>query len=102
MTILYHEKQESALCGQHCLNNLLQGPYYNAGTLADLAHELDRKETALMMTEGGTACRKEGHQALAGMAPSRRHQRIGCPGLHLGAGSHVRDSLVPGSGRSAC
>jgi len=55
MTILYHEKQESALCGQHCLNNLLQGPYYNAGTLADLAHELDRKETALMMTEGMTA-----------------------------------------------
>ena len=55
MTILYHEKQESALCGQHCLNNLLQGPYFNAGALADIAHELDRKEKALMMTEGMTA-----------------------------------------------
>ena len=55
MTILYHEKQESALCGQHCLNNLLQGPYYNAGALADLALELDRQERALMMTEGMTA-----------------------------------------------
>jgi len=55
MTILYHEKQESALCGQHCLNNLLQGPYYNAGTLADLALELDRQERALMMSEGMTA-----------------------------------------------
>ena len=55
MTILYHEKQQSALCGQHCLNNLLQGPYYNAGTLADLALELDRREMALMMTEGNTA-----------------------------------------------
>ena len=55
MTILYHEKQESALCGQHCLNNLLQGPYFNAGALADIAHELDRKEQALMMSEGMTA-----------------------------------------------
>ena len=55
MTILYHEKQESALCGQHCLNNLLQGPYFNAGALADIAHELDRKEKALMMSEGMTA-----------------------------------------------
>ena len=55
MTILYHEKQEAALCGQHCLNNLLQGPYFNAGALADIAHELDRKEQALMMSEGMTA-----------------------------------------------
>ena len=55
MTILYHEKQESALCGQHCLNNLLQGPYFNAGALADIAHELDGKEKALMMAEGMTA-----------------------------------------------
>ena len=55
MTILYHEKQESALCGQHCLNNLLQGPYFNAGSLADLAHELDAMEQRLMMSEGMTA-----------------------------------------------
>ena len=55
MTILYHEKQESALCGQHCLNNLLQGPYFNAGALAEIALELDSKEKALMMTEGMTA-----------------------------------------------
>ena len=25
MVYLYHERQEAALCGQHCLNNLLQG-----------------------------------------------------------------------------
>ena len=54
MTILYHEKQESALCGQHCLNNLLQGPYFNPGSLSELALELDRREMQLMMAEGMT------------------------------------------------
>ena len=54
LLLLYHEKQESALCGQHCLNNLLQGPYFDAGALADIALELDRKEMALMMSQGMT------------------------------------------------
>ena len=54
MPVLYHEKQESALCGQHCLNNLLQGPYFDAGALADIALELDRKEMELMMSQGMT------------------------------------------------
>ena len=54
MPILYHEKQESALCGQHCLNNLLQGPYFTEVALADVAQELDRRERELMLTEGVT------------------------------------------------
>jgi ataxin-3 len=44
---IYHEQQESALCGQHCLNNLLQGPYFTAVDLANIAEELDEQERAL-------------------------------------------------------
>jgi ataxin-3 len=49
---IYHEKQAAALCGVHCLNNLLQGPYLNAGVLADIAHELDAAERKLMFSQG--------------------------------------------------
>ncbi|CAM9166412.1 unnamed protein product, partial [Ectocarpus fasciculatus] len=38
---VYHERQESALCGQHCLNNLLQNAYFTAPDLSDIALELD-------------------------------------------------------------
>lgn len=44
---IYHERQESALCGQHCLNNLLQGPFFTAPDLASIAAELDMKEREL-------------------------------------------------------
>ena len=37
---VYHEKQLSALCGVHALNNLLQGPYFGAGDLAELGARL--------------------------------------------------------------
>ena len=52
MPTIYHERQQSALCGQHCLNNLLQGPYFTEIDLAEIAQALDQKELALMM-EGG-------------------------------------------------
>lgn len=29
------------LCAQHCLNNLLQGQYFDAAGLADIAKQLD-------------------------------------------------------------
>lgn len=45
---IYHEQQESLLCGQHCLNNLLQGPYFTPDTLSEIANELDRKERSLI------------------------------------------------------
>lgn len=47
MVVLYHERQESALCGLHALNNLCQGPYYAAGDLATIAHDLDSRERQL-------------------------------------------------------
>ena len=45
---IYHEKQLSLLCGVHALNNLLQGPLFGAGDLAEIAHWLDAKESALV------------------------------------------------------
>jgi Ataxin-3 len=49
---VYHEKQESLLCGQHCLNNLLQLPMFTAGDLADIAQLLDQKERQYMLEAG--------------------------------------------------
>lgn len=45
---IYHEKQYGSMCGQHCLNNLLQGPYFKPDDLAEIAHELDEMERHLM------------------------------------------------------
>ncbi|KAF9144229.1 Ataxin-3 [Linnemannia schmuckeri] len=41
---IFHEQQEGNLCAQHCLNSLLQGPYFTAIDLADLALQLDQQE----------------------------------------------------------
>ncbi|KAF8930300.1 Josephin-domain-containing protein [Dissophora ornata] len=41
---IFHERQEGNLCAQHCLNALLQGPYFTAIDLAELARQLDQKE----------------------------------------------------------
>ncbi|EKM54237.1 uncharacterized protein PHACADRAFT_257943 [Phanerochaete carnosa HHB-10118-sp] len=40
---IYHEKQQegSMLCAQHALNSLLQGPYFSAPDLSEIAHRLD-------------------------------------------------------------
>ena len=46
---VYHERQESALCGQHCLNNLLQGQYFSPADLAEIAQELDAMERQMML-----------------------------------------------------
>ena len=52
---VFHEQQEAALCGQHCLNNLLQGTYYTANDLAEIALELDRIESAITGASDGTS-----------------------------------------------
>ena len=46
-------QQEGQLCAQHCLNALLQGPYYTAVDLATIAGQLDEEERRSMA--GGTA-----------------------------------------------
>ncbi|KAJ3575102.1 hypothetical protein NP233_g1338 [Leucocoprinus birnbaumii] len=45
-SVIYHEKQQqgSMLCAQHALNSLLQGPYFTAPDLSEIARKLDRLE----------------------------------------------------------
>ncbi|CAL0306395.1 unnamed protein product [Lupinus luteus] len=47
--ILYHEVQESKLCAMHCVNTVLQGPFFSEFDLAALASDLDCKERQVMM-----------------------------------------------------
>jgi len=43
---------DAALCGVHCLNNLLQGSYFTEIDLMNIAHEMDAVERALMAEQG--------------------------------------------------
>ncbi|XP_042235694.1 ataxin-3-like isoform X2 [Homarus americanus] len=52
MELVYHEKQDGLLCGQHCLNNLLQGQYFTAVDLADIAQQMDQAEQSHMAELG--------------------------------------------------
>jgi len=47
-TYIYHERQLGALCGVHCVNNLLQGPRFGPGDLAEIGVRLDKKERRLL------------------------------------------------------
>ncbi|KAJ6992972.1 hypothetical protein D5086_012597 [Populus alba] len=49
--MLYHEVQEAELCAVHCVNTVLQGPFFSEFDLAALASDLDSKERQ-MMQEG--------------------------------------------------
>jgi ataxin-3 len=46
-SFVYHERQEALLCGQHCINNLLQEPEFDAVTLAGIGGDLDKRERSL-------------------------------------------------------
>ncbi|CAF0896397.1 unnamed protein product [Brachionus calyciflorus] len=48
MEFIFHETQDGLLCAQHCLNSLLQGDYYSAVDLANIAHDLDKVERDFM------------------------------------------------------
>ncbi|XP_061336625.1 ataxin-3 homolog isoform X2 [Gastrolobium bilobum] len=47
--MLYHEVQESKLCAVHCVNTVLQGPFFSEFDLAALASDLDIKERQMML-----------------------------------------------------
>lgn len=60
---VYHERQLGALCGVHCVNNLLQGPRFGPGDLAEIAIRLDEKERRLLggkELEMGSSCNFDG------------------------------------------
>ncbi|KAG0362980.1 Josephin-domain-containing protein [Gamsiella multidivaricata] len=52
---IFHEQQEGNLCAQHCLNALLQGPYFTAIDLAELARQLDQREQDALGNSGSGA-----------------------------------------------
>lgn len=58
-TWVYHERQESLLCGQHCLNNLLQEGAWSPVDLADIAHGLDAQERQLYLTKDAASSQME-------------------------------------------
>lgn len=47
--MLYHEVQESKLCAVHCVNTVLQGPFFSEFDLAALASDLDCRERQVML-----------------------------------------------------
>ena len=65
---IYHELQDSSLCGQHCLNNLLQEEYYNPINLSSIAHELDAQEREIL--NGGVSDVNGGDGGMGGLGES--------------------------------
>jgi ataxin-3 len=51
-SLLYHEVQESRLCAVHCVNAVLQGPYFSEVDLASMAQDLDQQEQQVMLESG--------------------------------------------------
>lgn len=49
---IYHELQESNLCGQHCLNNLVQEQFFDPVYLSTIARELDEEEESIVQSGG--------------------------------------------------
>ncbi|PKI43395.1 hypothetical protein CRG98_036152 [Punica granatum] len=64
--MLYHEVQESKLCAVHCVNTVLQGPFFSEFDLAALASDLDRRERQMMMEGVGGGGGGGGHVAAGG------------------------------------
>ncbi|KAF3651997.1 Ataxin-3 -like protein [Capsicum annuum] len=59
--MLYHEVQESKLCAVHCVNTILQGPFFSEFDLAAVASDLDRTERQMMVQGGGDFVPEESH-----------------------------------------
>ena len=64
--MLYHEVQESKLCAVHCVNTVLQGPFFSEFDLAALASDLDTKERQMMLFPGAAAAPAAAVTAVAG------------------------------------
>ncbi|KAK9160805.1 hypothetical protein Syun_007146 [Stephania yunnanensis] len=51
--MLYYEVQELKLCAVHCVNTMLQGPFFSVFDFAALASDLDRTERQMMIQSSG-------------------------------------------------
>ena len=43
------------MCGVHCINALLQGPYFDEVSMSNIALSLDQKEKEIMAESGLTS-----------------------------------------------
>ncbi len=79
--IVYWEHQEEGMmtCGVHCLNTLLQVPYFDEVELAQIALQLDKQERSLM-----------GGRQLSSVSPPKHTHR------------NPQTSLRPATTRSRC
>ncbi|KAK9106260.1 hypothetical protein Syun_022271 [Stephania yunnanensis] len=55
--MLYYEVQELKLCAVHCVNMVLQGPFFSEFDFAALASDLDRTERQMMIQSSGDFAR---------------------------------------------
>ena len=53
--IIYHERQEGRLCGQHALNNLVQAPIFTLELLSNIAERLDDLESNIFKADSAAA-----------------------------------------------
>jgi Ataxin-3 len=52
--VIYHERQEGHLCGQHALNNLVQAPIFSVELLSNIASRLDDLESNILKADSAT------------------------------------------------
>ena len=65
--LVYWETQQSAFCGVHACNNLLQNPLFDEASFRAFARHLDREEAALL---GGDEAGSKAARAVAGRGTS--------------------------------
>lgn len=53
------------MCGSHALNNLLQGPYFSAIELMEIARTLDEKELGMLDDEGRDSMQRDAMEAFS-------------------------------------
>lgn len=76
--MLYHEVQESKLCAVHCVNTVLQGPFFSEFDLAALASDLDRKERQMMLE--GRPPTGTGNDDLQNLGPEEESHNVSMDG----------------------
>ena len=50
-SVYFEHQLNDQLCGLHCLNSLLQGPYFDEISLSQVGIELEKQERALLGNE---------------------------------------------------
>jgi len=91
--LVYWERQgEDCLCAVHCLNSLLQGPYFTASALADIAQELDLEEKRLLGESLGESALDQSFSSNVDVQGNFSSQVLFCALQRWGGGLSALDS----------